>query len=116
MLALRYMDWKRTARRLFHWLWTIFSTRICSEGVAGWNSVVRSERRASNSSRSSPGIKSVAQLKPWETRLREDLALPSLVFGPVDSCALARLAVVWASVAMGRTPLHLFFAPGWRPG
>src|ERR1039457_916399 len=97
--------WKRKARRLCHWPRAIFSTKICSVGVAGWNSTVRSTRRALRSSGSSPATsRAVLDAKPCEKLLRQDLALPSVVLGPDDFCEFALFAAICRAVAMVGAP------------
>src|SRR3954447_17688946 len=53
------------------------------------------------------------EVSPWTRALREDRALPSLVFGPVDFSALARLAAsFWSeTAAMSVRPFDRFPRP-----
>ena len=57
----------------------------------------------------------MAAPKPWETAFSLDFAFPSGVRGPVDFCELARLAAIWALVAM-RALLLVFWVGSQRDG
>src|ERR1700691_716625 len=61
-----------------------------------------------SSGSSSESICLLAQ-RPWVSPLRLDAFLPSGVRGPVDFVAFSRLALIWASVAVRRLFLLLFF-------
>src|SRR6202011_3532624 len=71
----------------------------------GWNSCARPATSASNSARrSSPSIvtlKAARARMPWRSALRLDAALPCGVRGPVERCALTRLAVALRSLTGG---------------
>src|SRR5690242_11264890 len=88
------------ARSMRHWLRAIWSRRKCSVSVEGSHSSSSRARMDLNSSRSVPARDLEQRL--YLTALREEVALPDSVRGPV--AALADLAesavvlVVWVSV------------------
>src|ERR1700676_3921319 len=73
--------------------------------LRGWTSCARPATSASNSARrSSPSILTLNAARarmPWRSALRLDAALPFGVRGPVERCALARLAAALRSLTGG---------------
>ncbi len=71
-----------------------------SVSVEGWCSAASEALNASKPLGSSVERRTKAPLwraKPWVVRFWEETARPASVFGPLESWALARLAVSWAS-------------------
>ena len=81
-----------------HWAQTTLSASSSWAGLRGWREARRPWRKARYSAPSSWGRRTlVSQKRPWVVALRELLALPSGVLGPVDFWALARLAASFFS-------------------
>src|SRR5579875_111220 len=99
--ALVHSDCRSPARRRSHSCSARRSTRSCSVTVSGWCSARRPACRASNSSALSHGSRRKAPPeRPCSRRFCATACLPASVRGPVLRWAFARLAAIWASVAM----------------
>src|ERR1700722_15995221 len=71
-----------------------------STGSAGARVFQRAAQKVSYSSFSSGWTQLLVAKSPNLVLLREDFALPSAVWGPEESLAFSRLALIWDSVAM----------------
>ena len=76
------------------------SARMDSIGLRGLSSSSNCLRKRSKSAWLSEAITSRSADRPCLTAFCETAALPSIVRGPVDFCALRRLARICASVGM----------------
>src|SRR5690349_21655967 len=90
----------RCTRALRQEAMAIWETKVSSVGVVGWCSASRRSSRASKSAGSSPGRMRVSAYKPYLRPFRRTAARPSGVDGPVECCALRRLASICRSVDM----------------